>query len=135
MLVNMPVLSLVLFVGSLSQGGARSRGFALGYCRSGFQPFGSEPSRVGCGSVLTADRGAFGFGMEENNGVREDAHSPGLGNLAIAECGMRNAELGNGEAGMGGNVLRSRRPVLRSSTAEGRRKRRGSGNMEYPIAG
>ncbi len=48
MLVNMPVLSLVLFVGSLSQGGARSRGFALGYFLSGFQPFGSDPPHVGC---------------------------------------------------------------------------------------
>ncbi len=38
---------LVLFGGLLTQGGTRSRGFALGCRLSGFQPFESEASRVG----------------------------------------------------------------------------------------
>ena len=81
---------LGLFVGSLTQGGTRSRGFALGYRLAGFQPFGSEPSRVRCGAGLTGCRGPFDGGMEENDGVREDAHPPGLGNLAIVDCGLRS---------------------------------------------
>ncbi len=103
---------LGLFVGSLTQGGTRSRGFALSYRLAGFQPFGSEPSRVGCGAGLTACRGPFDGGMEENDGVREDAstlstlrsateegrsrataedaHPPGLGNLRLTDCGTGN---------------------------------------------